>query len=86
MVVGSCIYHRWLWARPTADVTHIYKPKWCTLNINILLRMDYTGHLDDIFSVRISFLQKQNEQLFCLHAKGSFVLLDTEPKLKYEKI
>ena len=48
--------------------------------------MDYTGHLDDIFSVRISFLQKQNEELFCLHAKGSFVLLDTEPKLKYEKI
>ena len=48
--------------------------------------MDYAGHLHDIFSVRISFLQKQNEELFCLHARGSFVPLDTEPDFKYEKI
>ena len=48
--------------------------------------MDYAGHLDDIFSVRIYFLQKQNEELICLHARGSFVLLDTEHKFIYEKI
>ena len=48
--------------------------------------MEYAGHLDDIFSVRISFLQKENEELFCLHVRGSFVLLDTEHKFKYENI
>ena len=58
----------------------IYKPKWCTWNMNILLRMDDAVLLDDmkkiplqniIFSLRISMLQMQTEELFCLHARES---------------
>ena len=40
----------------------------------------------DIFSLRISFVQMQTEELFCLHARESFVPWDTEPELKYENI
>ena len=85
---GSRVLHmsRMIFGQDQLQTLQIYKPKWCTWNMNILLKMGYAGLPDDIFSVRISFLQKQDEELFCLHARESFILLHTEPELKYEMI